>query len=187
MIPSGPSADRRAVTAAAGGDREGLGELYDRHAARMLAIGLRILRDRREAEDVLHDVFVEAWRRAPDYDSTRGTVRGWLFCLMRSRALDRVRSVGRRRDALSDPQSGPLSTHFGPMPAESQRDGQVVRAALASLPEEQRAVLLLGYFEGLSCREIALQEGVPIGTVKSRVAAALTKMRQSLRCTERTQ
>ena len=81
------------VRAMAGGDRRALAALYDRHASYLLALGLRILKNRGEAEDLLHDVFLEVWRSAGDYDLNRGRVRTWLVIRMRSRALDVVKSA----------------------------------------------------------------------------------------------
>jgi RNA polymerase sigma-70 factor (ECF subfamily) len=161
--------------AAAEGDAAALGELYDRHAPTLLDIGQRILRNRREAEDLLHDVFVEVWRHAGDYDPARGSVRAWLRLRMRSRALDRVRSprVSRARQ-LDEAAHAKLSGGENP---ERAADGSTLHSALAQLPDEQRMVLSLGYFEGMSCSEIATKIGVPIGTVKSRVAAAMRKLR----------
>ena len=122
-------------------------------------------------------MFVEVWRRAGDYDPERGSVASWLRVRMRSRALDRVRSPARRR-------SQPLEAASEPMheaDAERAADGASLRAALGELPSEQRAVLWLGYFEGLSSSEIAEREGIPLGTVKSRAAAAMAKLRAHLR------
>jgi len=171
------------ISGAAAGDRDCLAALYDRYAPALLAIGRRILGDRREAEDLLHDVFIEVWRQAGDYDEARGSVRAWLLMRMRSRALDRRKSAALSKradlpapdnvaDALSDAHAGedPL---LGP-------DRQAVRLALAQLPAEQRQVLELGYFEGLSSSEIAERVRAPIGTVKSRVAAALSKLRAAV-------
>jgi RNA polymerase sigma-70 factor (ECF subfamily) len=154
------------------GDRDCLAALYDRHAAVLLALGRRILGDRREAEDLLHDVFLEAWNKALDYDEQRGTVRAWLLMRMRSRALDRRKAAvfSRRADAPSDDVVGHEDLTLTP-------DRERVRRALNELPIEQRQVLELGYFEGLSSSEIAARLQAPIGTVKSRVAAALAKLR----------
>jgi RNA polymerase sigma-70 factor, ECF subfamily len=175
-----PDADGDAalVAAIAAGDRRALADLYDLYAGVLLALGLRIVRDRREAEDILHDVFLEVWRTAKDYDPTRGRVRTWLTIRMRSRALDQQKSarvsrntgdasvLERVADDASDPASSP--------------DRARVRVALVALPLEQRQVLELAYFEGLSCSEIATRIEAPVGTVKSRVAAGLGKLRHSL-------
>jgi RNA polymerase sigma-70 factor (ECF subfamily) len=179
----GDKGDVSLIRGAAEGDRDCLAALYDRYAPALLAIGRRILGDRREAEDLLHDVFIEVWRQAGDYDEGRGSVRAWLLMRMRSRALDRRKSAALSKradlpapemvaDALGD-------AHGGEDPALGP-DRQAVRQALAQLPAEQRQVLELGYFEGLSSSEIAERVRAPIGTVKSRVAAALSKLRQAV-------
>jgi RNA polymerase sigma-70 factor (ECF subfamily) len=181
-VDDGAREDQQLVMRVASGDQNALGTLYDRHGPTMMAIGLKILKNPREAEDLLHDVFVEAWRRANTYDPKRGSVRAWLHLRMRSRCLDRVKSARWSR-------SQPLPERESQMGATSQAgietgaDASRLRAALAELPEEQRTVLILGYFEGLSSSEIAMKIGVPIGTVKSRVAAAMGKMRKAMEAT----
>lgn len=162
------------VTAVANGDRESLARLYDMFAPLLLAIGVRILGDRAKAEDVLHDVMLEVWRRASDYEKRRGSVRAWLAVRMRSRALDRVRAPRNSRTVAFEPNSDKRVIAAGQTIAA---DESRLRAALAELPDEQRVVLELGYFEGLSSSEIAERMNTPLGTVKSRVAAALSKLR----------
>jgi RNA polymerase sigma-70 factor (ECF subfamily) len=154
------------------GDRDALGELYDRYCAPLLALGARTLRDRDEAEEVVHDVFLEAWRQAGDYDPERGTVRTWLVLRMRSRCLDRLKAPARQRRASWVDDLLRADEPAMPDPA--------LRSALAALPDEQRGVVLLAYFGGLSSAEIAESLGVPQGTVKSRLAAALSKLRTTL-------
>jgi RNA polymerase sigma-70 factor (ECF subfamily) len=165
------------MLALAEGDRDALGRIYDRHAAVLLALAQRILRNRREAEDLLHDVFVEAWKQAGSYDPARGSVAAWLRLRMRSRAIDRVRSARLSRGTTLDEAREPSTA---PSHHESIADGRALHQALAVLPDEQANVLVLGYFEGLSSSEIAEREGIPLGTVKSRVAAAMAKLRQHL-------
>lgn len=179
----GDKGDVSLIGGAAAGDRDCLAALYDRYAPALLAIGRRILGDRREAEDLLHDVFIEVWRMAGDYDEARGSVRAWLLMRMRSRALDRRKSaaISKRADlpapdTVADAAGEP---HGGEDPALGP-DRQAVRRALEQLPAEQRQVLELGYFEGLSSSEIAERVCAPIGTVKSRVAAALSKLRAAV-------
>jgi RNA polymerase sigma-70 factor (ECF subfamily) len=170
------------ISGAAGGDRDCLAALYDRYAPALLAIGRRILGDRREAEDLLHDVFIEVWRQAGDYDESRGSVRGWLLMRMRSRALDRRKSAAISKRADLPAPDAVVDAH-GAQGGEDPTlgpDRQAVRRALEQLPAEQRQVLELGYFEGLSSSEIAERVRAPIGTVKSRVAAALTKLRAAV-------
>lgn len=176
-VTGGVDADIEVLRSVAAGDRQALGELYDRHAGVMLALGIRIIGVRREAEDLLHDVFLEAWRHAGDYDPGRGSVKTWLLLRMRSRCLDRVRSHGFSRvDSLEvEPaRSGAVER------ADRRLDGARARASLASLPPAQREVLELGYFQGMSFSEIASALDIPIGTVKSRVSAAMVKLREDL-------
>jgi RNA polymerase sigma-70 factor (ECF subfamily) len=169
--------DCELIRRVAGGDRAALGLLYDRYAPIVLALGQKILRSRREAEDLLQDVFLEAWRQAGDYEPSRGSVRTWLVLRTRSRALDRCRNAWSRTVPLDT-----SSEREGESAAEPalQADHERLRRVLATLPEEQRQVLELGYFEGLSSSEIAERLGVPVGTVKSRVAAAMAKLRAVL-------
>lgn len=160
------------------GDRAALAELYDAHAPAVYGVIRRIVRTDAEAEDVSHDVFVEAWRRASDYEPTRGSVRAWLVIRARSRALDHVKSAAvSRTDVVSDLASTQDSPDSGLTRAS---DGRRLLEALGALPEEQREVLFLGYFQGLSSSEIAEAMGTPVGTVKSRVATALSRLRQAL-------
>jgi RNA polymerase sigma-70 factor (ECF subfamily) len=177
-VPAGgPDPDVDLVRAVARGDRAALAALYDRYSPIMFALALRIVRERREAEDLLHDVFLEVWRTAKDYDPDRGRVRTWLTIRMRSRALDLQKSARVSRNVGDD---SVLDRVASDTDIADSPDRARVRKALAELPSEQRQVLELGYFEGLSCSEIAEKLGTPIGTVKSRVAAALGKLRQYL-------
>lgn len=176
--PAGTDADDVAlIEAMAGGDRTALAGLYDRHASTLLALALRILRNRGEAEDLLHDVFLEVWRAAKDYDTSRGRVRTWLVIRMRSRALDVVKSARMARRTDDDTVVAQVVATDDP---SASTDQTRVRAALGEVPADQRAVLELAYFEGLSCSEIADKIAVPIGTVKSRLAAGLSKLRLTL-------
>lgn len=172
--------DVELVRAIAAGDRAGLATLYDRYAPILLGLAMRLLRDRREAEDLLHDVFLEVWRQARDYDPDRGSVRSWLLMRLRSRALDRLKSAGYARVVSLDgspPRDEPVSLEADPALGP---DCALVRRALAELPTDQRTVLELSYFEGLSLSEIAEKLGVPIGTIKSRLARALGRLREEL-------
>lgn len=181
--------DAALVLAVAAGDRKALAALYDRHGSSMLGLGVRVLRSRRDAEDVLHDVFLEVWRRAHSYDPSRASVRGWLFLMMRSRSLDRRKSaavalstsleVTTLDAALAQSSSLASRTPSGEAHALALDHKRAVEA-LAKLPEAQRAVLVLGYFEGLSSSEIAAELDLPIGTVKSRVAAGMRALRSTL-------
>jgi RNA polymerase sigma-70 factor (ECF subfamily) len=160
------------------GDRGAMAELYDRYSGALMAIGQRLLRSEREAEDLLHDVFLEVWRHAADYDPARGSVRSWVVMRLRSRALDRLKSVTHTRVVSLETVDLPEPTT---QPETSARlDHQQVRDALQQLPADQRIVLEQAYFEGLSLSEIADQQGAPLGTIKSRLARALQRLREIL-------
>jgi RNA polymerase sigma-70 factor, ECF subfamily len=182
-LPAAPASapdDVAIVGAMARGDSAALALLYDRYAGSMLALARRIVGRGPEAEDVIHDVFLEAWRRAADYDAARGSVKAWLLLRTRSRSLDVQKSarVSKQASGLDDAWLAELSApgaDGGAVPDQLR-----IRKVLVALPVEQREVLLLGYFEGLSSSEMAERIGVPIGTVKSRVAAALSTLRGAL-------
>ena len=167
------------------GDRAGLAALYDQYAPILCGLGMRILGERREAEDLVHDVFLEVWKKARDYDATRGTVRGWLMLRMRSRCLDRIKSAHERRvQSMGDSEPAPV-VDVSSVERCSGADAERLHAGLKDLPLDQRQAIELSYFNGLSGSEIAMRLGVPIGTVKSRVAAALDKLRAALQVESR--
>jgi RNA polymerase sigma-70 factor (ECF subfamily) len=174
--PSGAEA-AELVRAMARGDADALAKLYDLFAPGLLGMVRRILVSAEAAEDVIHDVFLEAWRRAADYDPARGSVRTWLALRARSRALDFRKSAAVARSVSLD--EGRLAESMQAVldDAVAHAEQARVRDALRDLPEDQLRVVVLGYFEGLSSSEIATQLGIPVGTVKSRVAAALARLR----------
>jgi RNA polymerase sigma-70 factor (ECF subfamily) len=174
------STDAELVAAAADGDRLALAALYDRYAPLLLALANRLLRHQREAEDLLHDVFLEVWRQAADYDPSRGSVRAWLVMRLRSRALDRLKSVRHTRVVSLESTSLPEEPQANAPEQTFGHDQAMVRDALQALPADQRVVLEMAYFEGLSLSEIATKLDVPIGTIKSRLARALTRLRDTL-------
>jgi len=157
------------------GDRRALSELYERHANRLYRLAARILRDDHEAEDLVHDVFLEAWRTANSFEPRRGSVRTWLLVRMRSRALDR-RSSARVRRTL-------LGVEVDAMASEQSQhaiDVALLRRAMRELEHGRRDLLELAFVRGFTMRELAHKLGIPIGTVKSRVAAGLSNVRRGL-------
>ena len=163
------------VEAMAKGDRDALAALYARHASLLLGLAVRIVRERREAEDLLHDVFLEVWRAAKDFDPKRGRVRTWLAIRMRSRCLDHQKSARVSRNAGDAGLEVVVDDR-----EKSNPDHGRVRTAVGTLGDEQRQVVELAYFDGLSCSEIATKIAKPIGTVKSRLAAGLRRLREGL-------
>jgi RNA polymerase sigma-70 factor, ECF subfamily len=168
-------------------DQEALSVLYDRYRGVVFSLALRILRDRAEAEEVMTDVFFQSWKSAGGFDPLRGSVAGWLITLCRSRAIDRLRARGRRDASLAALAADPLQTvsqgAAGAGPEESteirHRSARIL-AALGALSTEQRGVLELAYYSGLSHSEIAAKLGEPLGTVKTRIRQGLLALRESL-------
>jgi RNA polymerase sigma-70 factor (ECF subfamily) len=181
--------DVELLGATASQDAQALAALYDRYAAGLNGLALRITGDAADAEEVLGDVFAQVWRDAGRFDPSRGSVASWLVTITRSRALDTVRARGRRaRLAESAAREAPVNPAAMGGPPEladamtyaGEREAHV-RSALDALPEEQRQVLELAYFEGLSQSEIAARLATPLGTVKTRARLAFVKLRDLLR------
>lgn len=168
------------------GDSEALGILYDRYAPLALGVAVRIVTDRAQAEDVVHDGFVAVWQKIARYDASRGTLRTWLLAVIRNRAVDRVR---RRRPSVeldTADQQSQLSSGGNPTWDEAMQEitAEQVRMAISQLPDEQRTAVELAYFRGHTYREIAQITGVPHGTASGRLRLALAKLRESLRRTD---
>jgi RNA polymerase sigma-70 factor (ECF subfamily) len=174
--------EERLVAAVAGGDRAALAELYDRHCGRLAALVAHILGDVAQAEDVVHDVFVEAWHHASEFDPRRGSVRAWLTVRARSRALDRLgrRNRGERLVARGGAEVPADHGHAGAHEVESRCDARVVRLSMVGLPEELADLIQGAYYEGMSATQLAARFGLPVGTVKSRLARAIAHLRQRL-------
>lgn len=171
--------DVAVIGEAARGQVQALATLYDRYAGLLLSMANRMLGDKTMAEDLVQDVFMEVWRRAHAFDSSRGSVRTWLLVRLRSRALDRLRSARHRREVTVDDVSPKEAAPSAEDP-ELSPDRALVREVIKTLPDEQRLVIELSYFQGLSSSEIAERMGSPLGTVKSRTAAALGKLRAAM-------
>jgi RNA polymerase sigma-70 factor, ECF subfamily len=168
--------DQALMVRVAGGDAEALGLLFERHSPMLIGLAYRMLRNARDAEDLVQDVFVEAWQRAPSYEADRSQVRTWLVMITRSRSLDRIerqKTQLRAKDFLS------IITHEE-LSIDRQVEARVLRQWLNDLSEDQQEVITRAYFDGLSSTEIAEELAIPVGTVKSRVAAALRELRQKV-------
>lgn len=174
------SADRDLLRQVALGGAAAMREVYARCSARAFAIAVRLLPTRADAEEILQETFLEVWRRAREFDPERGGLETWVTTIARTRAIDRLRSLGTvSRMVEGARQQPPPVSATPPSPDESaaqSQDEQRVRVAMAQLPPEQREVVLLAYFDGLSQSEIARKTGQPLGTVKTRARLALEKL-----------
>jgi RNA polymerase sigma-70 factor (ECF subfamily) len=182
FLPSHDASDVDLLRRLAEGDGQAIALLYDRYATVLLPLALRIVRDRAEAEDIVHDAFVVVGARAGQYAPERGTVGAWLVTLVRNLSIDRTRRRDRRgtlvRKVLAFEPVEKVADPEG-LTSDAVERGKV-RKALLSLPEVQRQTLEIAFFEGLSYPEIAEREGVPLGTIKSRAARALASLREAL-------
>src|SRR5687767_8528030 len=160
---------------------DSLGRLYDRHASTIYGLARRIVTTVEDAEEVVQDVFGQVWRDAARYEAGRATVAGWLIMLTRARAIDRLRTRRARPDlGAGAPDATVLVASREPSPEQqsiSSEEAARLREALTTLPEAQRAVLELAYYEGLTHTEIAERTGVPLGTIKTRLRTAMSVLR----------
>jgi len=161
------------------GEQQALLALYDRHASRVYAVALRILGDAMSAEEVTQDVFLKLWSRARSYLSSRGAFATWLLTIARNAALDRLR-LERRRPAISD--DAEPDEVWQDIPDESSSSEEArwrsLYFAVQALPPEQRQVIELAYYQGLSHSQIAEHLGWPVGTVKTRLRLGMEQLRQ---------
>lgn len=173
------------ITEVANGEREAFKELYRSTGGMLLAVIVRIVRDRHLSEEVLHECFTFVWTNAHSFDSNRGTGTAWLVTLARRRAIDCVRSVEsqRARDAthaVNENTRHRSTEAHSQVETEVERriDSAVAATALRTLPEEQSRALALVYYEGLTHEQAAQRIGIPLGTVKTRIREGLKKLRK---------
>jgi RNA polymerase sigma-70 factor, ECF subfamily len=174
--------DAEMVRRLKGGDPQALAEIYDRYGRVAYSLILHVVRDAAIAEDVVQETFLRVWNRARGFDAERGAFVPWLLCIARSRAIDYLRSAsGRERNAVEwaemDHPSLYIYTERDILASDKAR---VVRAALLKLAPQQREVIELAYFGGLTQTEMAERLGQPLGTVKTWVRTALQNLRDEL-------
>jgi RNA polymerase sigma-70 factor (ECF subfamily) len=164
-------------------DDAALGALYDRYGGVAFALAYRLLRDRGHAEDIVQEAFLSVWRRSSTFDTSKGSVRGWLMSVVRNAAIDRRRGRFKHQagEVDLDDFTWKLADNDVWVDVERSLDQQQVRAALTQLPVEQRETLELAYFEGLTQVEIAERTGNPLGTIKSRARLGLRRLERELR------
>ena len=163
-------------------DRDAFSQFYDRYAPLVYALALRMLKAQSDAEDLLQEVFLQVWRQAAAYSAQRGSPEAWLVNIARSRAIDKLRSIRRREKSFvltDDPAMAESPDNVESFAGESETR-LVMNSALANLPEAQRRVLELAYFDGLSQTEIAARLAEPLGTVKTRMRSGIQRLRGML-------
>jgi RNA polymerase sigma-70 factor (ECF subfamily) len=194
--------DEDLVHEVVGGSQAALAAIYDRHVDAVYATASRLTADRQVAEEVVQETFLALWNRAELFDARMGSLAAWLHTIARNRTVDRLRAAGRRpnlvplssatgndegdaaaldRIVLSGTVLGGATVDLGPegeLAATELR--QVLRDALAELPESERTAIVLAYREELTQTEIAERLGWPLGTVKTRTRRALLRLREAL-------
>lgn len=172
------AADAAILARLAASEREApMTELYERYGRRLYGLGLQLLRDATQAEELVQKTFVRLWQSAGRYDATQGSVRPWVWTIARRAAIDmQRRAAARPRSSLGGSGHEPISE----TDVDRIVQGLDVREALEGLPADHRDVLALGYDEGLTQREIAARLDIPLGTVKTRTYHALRTLRERL-------
>ena len=175
------------IKSLASGDQSAMTTLYDSTSRLVYGLVLRILNEAPTAEEVLLDVYTQVWRQAAQYDATRGAPLAWLTTIARSRAIDRLRSGSHERQFKQPLEAAEMSAATAGTSAEdftvASEMQKLVRAALEMLPPEQREVIELAYYGGLSHSEIAVKLGQPLGTIKTRTRLGMMKLRETLKST----
>lgn len=178
--------DSQLITLIAQGDGEALSELYDRYHRLVFSLALNTLNERALAEEVALDVFTRIWRRAETYKADRAQVRTWIGRIARNQAIDALRRRNVRAEQhsiawaeVSDELVSPLASPEDIADLNVQKER--IRSAIAQLPLDQQEALALAYFKGYTRIQIAEILGQPVGTISSRIRAAMQKLRQALR------
>ncbi|MDQ2897436.1 MAG: sigma-70 family RNA polymerase sigma factor [Actinomycetota bacterium] len=175
--------DHDLVRQAADGDVQAFEAIYDRYSSQAFGVALRVTGCRRAAEEATQDAFVGVWRAARTYDMSRGTLKAWILSMVRNRSIDSLRRTARHnRDlGIDDARVGRLeAAERTEDQVASREESRDTRQLLLCLPTNQRQVIELAYFKGLTQTEIAEHIGAPLGTVKGRQRLALTKMHRTL-------
>jgi RNA polymerase sigma-70 factor (ECF subfamily) len=176
--------DGELIVRVAAGDESAFAALYDRLSPGLFALALRMVRETKEAEDVLQDTFHHIWRRASTYDPARSSAFTWAVMILRHKAIDRLRV----RQRLARTVEKAVTLNFFPdlddtsaaAPLQNELQAQV-RTALAQIPLDQKQAIGLAFFSGLTHEQIAEQLGEPLGTIKARIRRGLLRLRDSLK------
>ncbi|VWX62607.1 RNA polymerase sigma-70 factor (ECF subfamily) [Burkholderiales bacterium 8X] len=175
-----------ALAACARGDSSALKRLYLREARYLLGVALRIVRDRQQAEDVLHDAFVSIWQRAETFDPRRGEGRGWIYSVVRNAALNKVRRGAREvsveEEAVQATQDSQALAHHASHadPFELRADLGRLEGCLSQLEPARRDCVLFAYVDGCSHSEIAKRLDAPLGTVKAWIQRSMRSLRECM-------
>lgn len=175
MSPESSHEDAMLLASVQKGDEQAMASIFDRYSKIVYSVALRVLRDPSAAEDVLQEIFMQIWRTPESFIATRGSLGAWLAVVSRNRSID----VLRRRRPMDPVDEMPLASPTN-MSSETEHNllMEKARGAIRQLPVEQRRLLEMAYFEGLTHTEIAEATGDPLGTVKTRIRSGLQMLRK---------
>jgi RNA polymerase sigma-70 factor, ECF subfamily len=179
-MPDASPADDLLLRRMLEGDADALLLLYKRYADPVYSLACRVLRDAQTAEEVTQDVFLKLWQKGTRYDPARGRFSTWLLGITRFAAIDRLRQEARRpvlADMVEDEADEPGREGSGLQDHADWQQGEDLRLLIQQLPTEQRQVLELAYFGGMTHSEMAEALGLPLGTVKGRLRLGLERLR----------
>ena len=174
--------DEELINRARTGEQQAMLVLYDRYAGLVYSVAFKILRNRSDAEELTQDIFIRLWQKE-NYQSKRGSLKSFLGLLTRHRAIDRLRQRNTSQNVFEKMQQSLYEnsrSSFALEELESQERQEKLKKALSFLPQEQRQLLIMNFFEGSSQREIAKKLNLPVGTVKSRIRSAFIKLKRIL-------
>lgn len=185
-----PEADDRAVEMdllrrVAQRDRAAFEELYSRYSNVLYATALKFLKEDADAQDVVQDVFIQIWDKAKLYDPAKGKPLTWAMTMTRNRSIDRIRAIQRRsrlrdefeQETVFDESAGVREALYG---VDASEKGKILRDAVSQLSPQQKTVIELAFFRGLTQSEIADKLGEPLGTIKARARRGLMKLKEAL-------
>lgn len=173
--------DQQLIEKVKNGDKTAFKEVYSKFSQVTYNLALRILKDKEDAEEVVQEIFLQVWNKAYSYDSERGALSTWVLNIARSRAIDKLRTVGyRNKNVEIDEEKLKSNADLSQTIEDKDENKNVIRQALESLPDKQRIAIELVYFEGLTHIEAAEKLEEPVGTIKTRIRLGVLKLKDKI-------
>ena len=175
------NADRELIERLKNGDKNAFREVYARYSQVVFNLAFRMLRSREEAEEVVQEIFLQVWNKADTYDPERGAISTWIVNIARSRAIDKLRTLGYRDQTTELIEERVDSrSDYSRIIEDREESRKVIREALDSLPENQRVAIEIVFFEGLTHIEAAERLSEPVGTIKTRIRLGVSKLKEKI-------
>ncbi len=175
------SADQELVARLRKGDKSAFMEIYARYSQIVFNLVLKILRSREETEEVVQEIFLQVWNKADSYDPARGAISTWIVNIARSRSIDKLRTLGyKRQTAELDEERMNSKSDFSRIIEDREESRKIIREALDSLPDNQKIAIEMVFFEGLTHIEAAERLNEPVGTIKTRIRLGVAKLKEKI-------